>query len=138
MFSTAKDVVNLAALIALNVLYGRFNQIHVSEVRELVEQNAVFVDVREKNEFANGHLKNAINIPLSELRERMDEVPTDVPVYIHCRSAQRSYNAVMALQNSGYTNVSNVSGSFLGICLYEYFNDVTQNREPIVTQYNFK
>lgn len=138
MFSTAKDVVNLAALVALNVLYGRFNQIHVSEVRNLVEQNAVFVDVREKNEFANGHLKNAINIPLSELRERMDEVPTDVPVYIHCRSAQRSYNAVMALQNSGYTNVSNVSGSFLGICLYEYFNDVTQNREPIVTKYNFK
>lgn len=138
MYSTAKDVVNLAALVALNILYGRFKQVHVSDVRGLVEQNAVIIDVREKGEFANGHLKNARNIPLSELRERMDEIPTDVPVYVHCRSAQRSYNAVMALQNSGYTNVVNISGSFLGICLYEYFNDVTTGREPIVTAYNFK
>ena len=138
MYSTAKDVVNLAALVGLNILYGRYQQIHVSEVRELVESGAVFVDVREKNEYANGHLVNAINIPLSELRERMDEIPTDVPVYVHCRSAQRSYNAVMALQNSGYTNVKNVSGSFLGICLYEYYNDSALDREKIVTEYNFK
>ncbi|WP_301109530.1 FAD-dependent oxidoreductase [Sporosarcina sp.] len=138
MYSTAKDVVNLAALVALNVLYGRYNQVHVSEVRDLVEQGAVFIDVREPNEFANGHLLNAVNIPLSELRGRMGEVPKDVPVYVHCRSGQRSYNAVMALQNSGYGNVVNVSGSFLGICLYEYFNDVKTGREPIVTKYNFK
>jgi len=66
------------------------------------------------------------------------EIPTVVPVYVHCRSAQRSYNAVMALQNNGYTNVVNISGSFLGICLHEYFNDVTTGRKPIVTAYNFK
>ncbi|MNJ65661.1 Thiosulfate sulfurtransferase PspE precursor [compost metagenome] len=131
-------MVNLAALVALNVLYGRFHQIHVSEVRALVDENAKMIDVREKGEFASGHIVNAVNIPLSELRERMNEIPKDEPVYIHCRSAQRSYNAVMALQNSGYTNVINISGSFLGICLYEYFNDVTTGREPIVTAYNFK
>ncbi|MNZ63532.1 Coenzyme A disulfide reductase [compost metagenome] len=138
MFSTAKDVVNLAALVALNVLYGRYHQIHVSDVRALVENNAKIIDVREKGEFASGHIINAVNIPLSELRERMHEIPKDEPVYIHCRSAQRSYNAVMALQNSGYTNVINISGSYLGICLYEYFNDMTTGREPIVTAYNFK
>ncbi len=138
MFSTAKDVVNLAALVGLNVLHDRYKQVPVTAVRELVEQNAVIIDVREKGEFANGHLLNAINIPLSELRDRMDEIPKDVPVYMHCRSSQRSYNAVMALQNSGYTNVVNISGSFLGICLVEYFTDVTTGREPIVTAYNFK
>lgn len=138
MYSTAKDVVNLAALVALNILYDRFKQVHVSEVRGLVEQGAVIIDVREKNEFANGHLVNAMNIPLSELRERMEEIPTDVPVYVHCRSSQRSYNAVMALQNSGFNNVVNISGSYLGICLYEYFNDVTMGRSPITTAYNFK
>lgn len=138
MFSTAKDVVNLAALVGLNILYGRYQQVHVSEVRELVESGAVFVDVREKKEFANGHLVNAMNIPLSELRDRMDEVPKNVPVYVHCRSGQRSYNAVMALQNSGYDHIYNVSGSFLGISLYEYFHDVTMNREKIVTNFNFK
>ncbi|AXH99367.1 pyridine nucleotide-disulfide oxidoreductase [Sporosarcina sp. PTS2304] len=137
MYSTAKDVVNLAALVALNILYGRFKQIHVSKVRELVESNAYIIDVREEHEFAKGHLVNAVNIPLSQLRDRMSEFPKDVPVYVHCRSSQRSYNAVMALQNSGFMNVVNISGSFLGICLYEYFNDVVSGREAIVTAYNF-
>jgi NADPH-dependent 2,4-dienoyl-CoA reductase/sulfur reductase-like enzyme/rhodanese-related sulfurtransferase len=138
MFSTAKDVVNMAALVATNVLQNRFKQVHVSDVRGLVESNAYILDVREVTEFANGHVKGATNIPLSELRERMNEIPKDRPVYVHCRSAQRSYNAVMALLNNGYTDVYNVSGSFLGICLFEYFRDVTLNREPIVTKYNFK
>lgn len=44
----------------------------------------------------------------------------------------------MALENSGYDNVYNISGSYLGINLYEYFNDQQQGREPIVTEYNFK
>ena len=59
------------------------------------------------------------------------------PVYIHCRSAQRSYNAVMLLQNMGYDNVYNISGSYLGICYYEYFQDKVTGREKIVTNYNF-
>ena len=138
MFSTAKDVVNMAALVATNILENRFKQVHVTEVRELIESGAYILDVREVGEFDNGHLQTAVNIPLSELRERMHEIPKDRPVYVHCRSAQRSYNAVMALLHSGYTDVYNVSGSFLGICLYEYFRDVTLNREPIVTKYNFK
>ncbi|MER1998368.1 MAG: FAD-dependent oxidoreductase [Lysinibacillus sp.] len=138
MYSTAKDVVNMAALVATNVLYGRFQQVHVGEVRDLVESGAVIVDVREENEFANGHIKGAMNVPLSQLRERMAEIPKEVPVYVHCRSSQRSYNAVMALQGSGYENVYNIAGSFLGICLYEYYTDVTSGREPIVTKYNFK
>ncbi|MGM9950380.1 MAG: FAD-dependent oxidoreductase [Lysinibacillus sp.] len=138
MFSTAKDVVNLAALVATNIMQGRFKQVRVDEVRELVESGAVIVDVREESEFKNGHVKGAKNIPLSQLRGRMDEIPKDVPVYVHCRSAQRSYNAVMALENSGYQNVYNISGSFLGISLYEYYKDQVEKREPIVTQYNFK
>ena len=138
MFSTARDIVNLAALVAQNQLHGHYKQIKVDEVRELIENQAFFLDVREKNEFESGHLINAHNIPLSELRERMDEIPKDQAVYVHCRSGQRSYNAVMALQNSGFSNVFNVSGSFLGICLYEYFTDITTNRDKIVTAYNFK
>jgi NADPH-dependent 2,4-dienoyl-CoA reductase/sulfur reductase-like enzyme/rhodanese-related sulfurtransferase len=137
MFSTARDIVNLAALVAQNQLHGNFKQIKVDEVRPLIEKQAFFLDVREKNEFESGHLIGAHHIPLSELRERMNEIPKDQPVYVHCRSGQRSYNAVMTLQNNGYSNVRNVSGSFLGICLYEYFTDITTNREKIVTTYNF-
>ena len=137
VFGTAKDVVNHAALVALNVLYGVFRQVHVDQVRSLVESGAFIVDVREENEFAAGHLKGAHNIPLSQLRQRMDEIPHDVPVYLHCRSSQRSYYALCYLQGNGYTNLYNISGSFLGISLYEYFNDKTQGREPIVDKYNF-
>lgn len=138
LFGTAKDVVNYAALVGLNLLHGKFRQVPVTKVRDLVEQNACIIDVREKNEFDNGHLLHAKNIPLSELRERMDEIPKDVPVYLHCRSSQRSYNAVMALQNKGWDNVYNISGSYLGICLYEYYNDLITGREKIVTEYNFR
>jgi len=138
VFGTAKDVVNMAAFVGLNVLYGRMKQVHVNEVRGLVESKAYIVDVREEKEFANGHLNGAYNIPLSQLEERMHEIPKDVPVYLHCRSSQRSYYAICRLQGNGYHNVTNISGSYLGISLYEYFNDVIENRTPILDKYNFK
>ncbi len=136
-FSTAKDAGNHAALVASNLMQGTFRQVRVDAVRGLVESGACIIDVREENEYAQGHIKGALNIPLSQLRRRLDEIPKDRPVYLHCRSSQRSYNAVLALQGHGFTNAYNISGSFLGICFYEYFNDVTKNREPIVTAYNF-
>lgn len=137
-FSTAKDVVNYAGYVASNLLRGDFKQVNVDKVRDLIEAGAYIVDVREKVEFNRGHLKVAVNIPLSELRDRAAEIPKDVPVYLHCRTGQRSYNAVLALQNIGFSNVANITGSFLGISLYEYFNDITEGREKIVTEYNFK
>lgn len=137
MFGTAKDVVNFAALVALNILNGVFKQVPVTMVRELVENNAFIVDVREKDEYEAGHLINAINIPLSELRQRISEIPKEVPVYLHCRSSQRSYNALMALKHLGYDNVINISGSYLGVSYYEYFNDQITGRNKIVTEYNF-
>ncbi len=137
-FSTAKDGGNNAGLVACNLLQGTFRQVLVDSVRDLVQSGAYFVDVREPKEYAQGHVKGAVNIPLSQLRQRMEEIPKDRPVYLYCRSAQRSYNAVLALQGRGFNNIFNVSGSFLGICFYEYFNDVTQHRDPIVSAYNFK
>jgi len=136
-FGTAKDVVNFAGYVAVNLLNDDFRQVPVTQVRELVEKKAPIFDVREKNEYEQSHLKGAINIPLSELRKRMDEFPKDQPIYLHCRSGQRSYNAVLALQNSGFTNVFNISGGFMGISFYEYFNDKNTDREPILTDYNF-
>jgi rhodanese-related sulfurtransferase len=137
-FGTAKDVVNHTALVGLNLLYGEFNQVRVTEVRDLVEKDAFIIDVREEDEYEEGHLVNSVNIPLSQFRNRLDEIPKDEPVYLHCRSSQRSYNAVRALQHLGYDNVVNISGSFLGICCHEYFLDQVTDREKIVTEYNFE
>lgn len=136
-FGTAKDIVNYAGYIACNVLEGRFKQITVDKVRTLLEEKAYFVDVREKGEYERGHIKGAHLVPLSELRERIMEIPKDEPVYIHCRTGQRSYNAVLALQNLGYTNVINVTGGFLGLSFYEFFKDQSEEREKIITEYNF-
>ncbi len=136
-YGTAKDVVNHTALVALNLLYGEFKQVRVSDVRRLVEENAFIVDVREQDEYKAGHLVNAVNIPMSEFRNRLDEIPKDKPVYLHCRSSQRSYNVIRALQTLGYDNVYNISGSYLGISYNEYFLDQTTGREKIVTEYNF-
>lgn len=137
-FGTAKDVVNYAGYIGSNLLQGDFKQITVDQVRGLVEEGATFVDVREQVEYERGHIKNAIHIPLSELRERINELPKDKTLYVHCRSGQRSYNAVRLLQNLGFDHVINVTGSFLGLCMHEYFKDQVEKREPIVTNYCFK
>lgn len=136
-FGTTKDVVNFGGYVASNVLERRFKQEHFSKVRELLKAGECIIDIREKGEYAEGHLKGVPNIPLSELRERVNEIPKDRTVYLQCRSGQRSYNACLLLQNLGYTNVVNVTGGILGISMYEYFNDKTKNREPILTKYFF-
>ncbi|NOQ77183.1 MAG: pyridine nucleotide-disulfide oxidoreductase, partial [Methylococcaceae bacterium] len=137
-FGTGKDAVNFAGYVASNILHGSFKHVAMSAVRDLVEQGSYILDVREMYEYDKGHIKNAHIIPLSELRDRYAEIPTDEPIYVHCRSGQRSYNAVLALQAKGYRQVFNISGGFLGVCAYEYFNDKTQGREPIVTDYDLK
>ena len=137
-FGTAKDVVNYAGYVASNLLSGSFKQVNVDKVRQLVEDGAYIIDVRERMEYENGHINGAINIPLSELRDRVNEIPKDKTVYLHCRTGQRSYNAALALQNLGFDNVVNITGSYLALSYYEYYNDKAKNRQSIMTKYNFK
>lgn len=132
-FSTAKNAVNMAGLVAENILNGEYPTIPVTKVRQLVEKDAFIIDAREPNEYQAGHIINAVNIPLSQFRQRLDEIPTDIPVYIHCQSSQRSYNMVRALINRGFTNITGISGSFLELSNYEYFKDQTTGRKPIIT-----
>lgn len=136
LYGTAKDALNHAALVGLNILNGDVRHVHVEDIRKLVEDGAFIIDAREENEYAQGHIKGAVNIPLSQFRDRLDEIPKDKTVYIHCRSSQRSYNMCRALMQRGYDPV-NMDGSFLGLCVYEYFRDQTEDREPVVTAYNF-
>lgn len=136
-FGTAKDIVNFAGYISSNLLGDDYKQVHFSQVRELVESGACIIDVREKNEYAIGHLNTAINIPMSEIRQRINEIPTDRPLYIQCKGGQRSYNVCLLLKHLGFKEVYNITGGFVEITLFEYFNDKTQNRKPILTSYSF-
>ena len=137
-FGSARDAVNMAGFVASNLLHDTFKQKHMSQLRTLHQEGALIIDVRERDEYELGHIKGAKLIPLSELRDRLDEIPKDKEVYLHCRSGQRSYNAVLALQNRGWDKVYNLSGGFIELCFYEYFRDKTTPREPIVSNYDFK
>lgn len=136
-FSTAKDVVNMAGYVGCNLYNNDFKQVRVSDVRGLLESGAYILDVREVNELQKGRVIGSINIPLSELRARINEIPKDRAIYVHCRSGQRSYNATLILQHLGYSDVYNIAGGFLSLSYFEYYDDKVLQRTPILTQYNF-
>lgn len=135
--SPVKSATVMAGLVATNLLNGEYRQVDVRQVRQLVATGATIIDVREPDEFAAGHLKGATNIPMSQFRDRLAEIPHDRPVYLHCATGKRSYNVTRALLNRGYPNVVNIAGSFDAICEVEFFHDQTTPRAPIVTAYHF-
>lgn len=137
-YNHPKDVVNHAAAVASNLLNNHIKQIDVSKARKLVESGATIIDTREKPVYDKGHLNGAIHIPVSEFRSKLDEIPKDKDVYLYCQTGVRSYNMARALKQYGYDNITNITGSFMGICEYEYFKDQTEDRKPIVTNYYFK
>ncbi len=137
-YNNPKDVVNHAASVGLNLLNEEIRQVPVTDARKLVEEGAFIIDTREKPAYNQGHLINAVNIPVSEFRERLNEIPKDKPIYLHCQTGVRSYNMARALQHLGYNNIQNIQGSFIGICDTEYYKDKAENRKPIVTKYYFE
>lgn len=138
-FGTAKDVVNHAGLVALNVMREKYKQLPVTEFRRLVEEDAFILDVRVQEQYDAGHLVNSVHIPFHEVRDRLDELPgKDEEIYVHCRSGQYSYFVTKMLTNMGYKKVYNLAGGLLGASYYEYFTDKTTGREPIVTDYIFE
>ena len=73
-------------------------------------QSALVLDVRERWEYAEGHVPGARLLPLGELEERIGELPRDRPVYSICHSGQRSLAAAAFLLAEGFSDVSNVEG----------------------------
>lgn len=84
-------------------------------IRQINDQSAVMVDVRESKEFNGGHLKDAIHIPLSDLPTRMSELDKykDKAVIAYCRSGSRSYSACRKLKKAGFESVSNLQGGIM-------------------------
>ena len=115
-FSSAKDPVNMLGFTAENIISGKIKQFFWSEVEALPRDNsATLLDVRTVTEFKRGKIDGFINIPLDSLRARIDEIPKDKPVYVHCHSGLRSYIACRILQGNGY-DCYNLAG---GWRLYE-------------------
>ncbi|WP_159737718.1 rhodanese-like domain-containing protein [Vibrio atypicus] len=77
---------------------------------EWIEQGAMVVDVRTPQEFADGHLKSAINYPLSELDKHFANIDKETQIVLYCRSGNRSGKAFDYLQSKGFTNLHNAGG----------------------------
>jgi NADPH-dependent 2,4-dienoyl-CoA reductase/sulfur reductase-like enzyme/rhodanese-related sulfurtransferase len=107
-FGAAKDPVNLAGMLARNVLNG---DMPLAEWRELGQTQVLLLDVREPQEFARGHIPNAINLPLSQMRRRYAEVPKETEIWTYCGVGQRSYYATRFLAQHG-CRVRNLSGGY--------------------------
>ena len=86
-----------------------YKEIRPQEARKLHEQNTLFVDVREPEEFAQMRIAGAQPIPLSELAGRFGEIPKSQPVVLYCRSAQ----AAAWLAAKGYSNLLNLDGGIM-------------------------
>jgi len=101
-FGSAKDVINQAAFVANNLIKGDTKAIHFDEVDNLNE-NQILLDVRNPTELTTaGYIKDAINIPVDQLRQRMHELPKDKEIIIYCQVGLRGNVAYRQLVNNGF------------------------------------
>ena len=115
-FGSAKDPVNMLGFVAENIVSGKLKQFFWHDVENLLRDGSVFLlDTRTPFEVMRGKIDGFVNIPLDELRGRLDEIPKDKPVYVHCHSGLRSYLACRILTGNGY-DCYNLAG---GWRLYE-------------------
>ncbi|MBP2030009.1 rhodanese-related sulfurtransferase [Methanohalophilus levihalophilus] len=87
--------------------------INVHEAKALVDTGEMFIiDVRTVQEYEAGHLINSTLIPVSEISERLDEIPKDEPLLVYCRSGRRSTTAAGILEENGFCVIYDVDGGF--------------------------
>ncbi len=108
-YGSAKEAVNIAGYVASNILNRDMPVNYWENITEL--KNGVFLDVREPDVTAIGMIPNAINIPIRELRDRLDELPKDKRIYVYCNVGLESYIATRMLIQKGFDAV-NMNGGY--------------------------
>lgn len=111
-FASAKDPIAIAGYVAQNVLTGKMPIIHWNEVQSADLSKVFLLDVRTADEFQLGSITGAVNIPLDDLRDHLEMIPTDKPIYVFCAIGLRGYLATNILIQRDYKNVYNVSGGY--------------------------
>jgi NADPH-dependent 2,4-dienoyl-CoA reductase/sulfur reductase-like enzyme/rhodanese-related sulfurtransferase len=107
-FGAAKDPVNVAGMVAANVVRG---DVQLANWAALAGPDVFLVDVREEVEFKRGAIDGAINLPLSQLRQRFEELPRDREIWVNCGVGQRSYYALRFLRQNGFA-ARNLPGGY--------------------------
>jgi len=128
-YSSAKDPVNMAGFMIDNIANGTLKQWHLEDAAKLPHDGSVtLLDTRTVGEYRRGHIPGFINIPVDDLRERMNEIEKEKPVYVICQSGLRSYIACRILEGNGYETY-NFSGGF------RFYDAVMNDRALIETAY---
>jgi len=119
-FGSAKEALNIAGYVATNILNGDMPVEHWDNFDELMK-NGIFLDVRPADVIGMGMIPKAINIPLNELRGRINELPKNSPIYVYCNVGVESYIVTRMLRLNGYDarNMSGGYGIYKCVCLYE-------------------
>ena len=107
-YGAAKDPVNVAGMVASNVARG---DVDLARWSDLADTQAMIVDVRDPAEFERGAIEGAVNIPLGQLRDRLNELPRDREIWLNCGVGQRSYYALRLLRQYGF-DVRNLPGGY--------------------------
>lgn len=110
-FGSAKDPVNMLGYVAMNVAEGLSETIQWHELLEALAQEKILLDVRNEGELQNGAFKDALNIPLNDLRCRLAELDHEKEYIVSCHSGLRSYLAERILKQAGF-KVQNLDGAF--------------------------
>ena len=128
-YSSAKDPVNMAGFMIEDLESGKVRQFHWNDVVDLpCDGSATLLDVRTEGEYRRGHLNGFRNIPLDDLREHLDELERDKPVYVNCQTGLRSYLACRLLTQHGFS-CSHLSGG------YSFYQVVTQEQQTARSVY---
>ena len=129
-YSSAKDPVNMAGFMIDNISKGILKQWYLPDEKNLPRDGSVtLLDTRTVDEYNDGHVEGFKNIPVDELRERIDEIEKGKPVYVICQSGIRSYVACRILEGYGY-EAYNFSGG------YRFYNAVTSDFALVEKSYD--
>lgn len=122
-YSSAKDPVNMAGFIAENIKNGIVKQWYYKDFETLPKDGSItLLDTRTPMEYAMGHMEGFTNIPVDELRNRINELNKSKPVYLICQSGLRSYIASRILIGNGF-DAYNFAGGF------RFYNTVHNDQE---------
>ncbi|KGP71095.1 CoA-disulfide reductase [Pontibacillus yanchengensis] len=102
-YSSAKDPVNMLGYVASNIINEDLETLQWHEIQAAVEQGDFVVDVRNPKELEQGYIVGAKNIPLDELRDRLNELPKDRTITVYCQAGLRGYLATRILTHNGFT-----------------------------------
>lgn len=111
-YSSAKDPVAIAGYVAGNILSGAMNPLYWRELRDVNPNDVTILDVRTADEHSLNFIEGSVNIPLDELREHLDELPKDKPIYTYCAVGLRGYLAARILMQHGFKDVKNLIGGY--------------------------